>query len=82
MPKTHELSSSRLRRARGHSKHVPLTRPGTYQMGGSISPSSYPQRFLNEMSFVVTTTSVRGNKRKCDLNGFYGSDKDMGTRSR
>lgn len=49
-PKTHELPSPPLlRSARGHSKHVPLARAGTYQMGGSISPSSYPQRFLNEM---------------------------------
>lgn len=78
-PKTHELPSpSQLRSARGHSERVPLARPGTYQMGGSISPSSYPQRFLNEMSFVVTTTSVRWNKRKCDLNGLYAVTRTRG----
>lgn len=81
-PKTHELPSpSQLHGARAHSERVLLAQPGTHQMGGSISPSSYPQRFLNEMSFVVTTTSVRGNKRERDLNGLYGRDKDTGTSS-
>lgn len=63
------------------TREVPLptrlfSRPGTSQMEGFISPSSYPQHFHNEMSFVVTTTSVRGNKRQSDPDGIYGSDKD------
>lgn len=70
-----------------HPRHtscllLQCSRPGTSQMEGSISPSSYPQHFRNEMSFVVTTTSVRGNKRKSDPDGLYGSDKDMRTNSR
>lgn len=33
------------------------------------------------MSFVVTTTGVRGNKTKSDPVGIYGSDKDTRTNS-
>lgn len=50
------------------------------QLGGeSVSPPSYPQRFLKQMSFVVAATGVRENKGRCNLR--CGSDKGTGTKS-
>lgn len=55
-------SPAQLWAARSRGEHVPLAQPGTSQMWGSSSLSSYPQRFLNE--FCCDRNQCQREERK------------------